>query len=136
MWRRLQSSFFACGKWFRKRELVGVAPSSPITRGMCALADHAREITAPDALGVETRLSFNEAAGRELDLLPPGGTLVVNLAATAQVDSAGLSSLMLVQRRAAEKGQRILLRAPSEELRFLLSLTLMSDLFEMEPGRK
>lgn len=107
-----------------------------MTRIMAAPDGNAREIVAPDALGLETRLSFNEAAVRELDLLAPGGTLVVNLAGTAQVDSAGLSALMLVQRRAADRGQRIRLREPSDELRFLLSLTLMTDLFDMEGGRK
>jgi hypothetical protein len=42
---------------------------------------------------------------------------------------------MLVQRQAADRGQRVVLRQPSEELRYLLALTLMTDLFEFEPER-
>jgi ABC-type transporter Mla MlaB component len=91
------------------------------------------EYPAPEALGLDTRLEFRESVTRELDALPEGGVLTVDLARTARVDSAGLSALMLIQRHAADRGQRVILRDPSEELRFLLALTLMTDLFEMEP---
>jgi ABC-type transporter Mla MlaB component len=100
---------------------------------MSAAQDTARSITAPEALGLDTRLEFRESVTRELDALPEGGVLTVDLARTARVDSAGLSALMLIQRHAADRGQRVILRDPSEELRFLLALTLMTDLFEMEP---
>jgi ABC-type transporter Mla MlaB component len=52
-----------------------------------------------------------------------------------RVESAGLSVLMLIQRQAADRSQRVVLRKPSEELRYLLALTLMTDLFEIEPGQ-
>lgn len=96
----------------------------------------ARSISAPAELGLDTRLAFREEATKALDGLPDGATLVVDLGQTARVDSAGLSALMLLQRRAAERSQRIVLKDPSEELRFLLALTLMTDLFEIEPKRK
>jgi ABC-type transporter Mla MlaB component len=51
------------------------------------------------------------------------------------VDSAGLGALMLIQRRAAEKRQTVCLRGANEELRFLLVLTKLDDLFELEAGR-
>ncbi|NOT09716.1 MAG: STAS domain-containing protein [Gemmatimonadales bacterium] len=95
----------------------------------------AQSVAAPEDLGLDTRLAFREAATRELERLPDGGTLTVDLARTAKVDSAGLSALMLVQRQAADRGQRVILRDPSDELRFLLALTLMTDLFEVEPRR-
>jgi ABC-type transporter Mla MlaB component len=57
----------------------------------------------------------------------------VDLAQTKRVDSAGLSALMLIQRHASDRSQRIVLRDPSDEMRFLLALTLMTDLFEIEP---
>jgi len=92
----------------------------------------ARSITAPSELGLETRVSFREAAIAELESLSDGGTLSVDLAGTERVDSAGLSALMLIQRRAAEHGQRILLCHPSDEFRYLLALTQLTDLFELE----
>jgi hypothetical protein len=42
---------------------------------------------------------------------------------------------MLVQRRAGERRQRVALRSASEELRFLLMLTKLEDLFELEPEK-
>lgn len=92
----------------------------------------ARSITAPCDLGLETRVSFREAAIAELEGLSEGGTLSVDLAGTERVDSAGLSALMLIQRRAAEHGQRVVLQHPSDEFRFLLALTQLTDLFELE----
>jgi len=60
--------------------------------------------------------------------------VVVDLAATGHVDSAGLGALMLVQRRAAERRQAVVLENPSDELRFLLNITKLSMLFEFEPA--
>ena len=102
---------------------------------MSATQETARSVTAPEALGLDTRLAFRELVTRELDALPDGGILTVDLAATTRVDSAGLSALMLIQRHAADRGQRVVLQSPSEELRFLLALTLMTDLFEILPAR-
>jgi ABC-type transporter Mla MlaB component len=39
---------------------------------------------------------------------------------------------MLVQRRAAERRQTVILRNANEELRFLLALTRLDDLFLLE----
>lgn len=102
---------------------------------MSATQAIARSITAPPELGLETRVAFREAATRELDGLPQGGTLVVELAGTMRVDSAGLSTLMLIQRHASERGQLVVLRDPGDEIRFLLALTRLTDLFQLEPKR-
>jgi anti-anti-sigma factor len=70
-----------------------------------------------------------------LDQLPEGaGRLVIDLSATRAVDSAGLGTLMLIQRRAAERRVAVALRGANEELRFLLVLTKLDDLFELEGG--
>jgi anti-anti-sigma factor len=112
-----------------------LALSSSQEETMSATAAPARTITAPEELGLETRLAFRELVTRELAGLPVGAVLVLDLAGTRRVDSAGLSAMMLVQRQAQDRAQRIVLRHPSEELRFLLALTLMTDLFEFEPAR-
>jgi ABC-type transporter Mla MlaB component len=100
---------------------------------MSATQVTARLIVAPEALGLDTRLEFRAAVTRELDAMPEGGVLTLDLSRTKKVDSAGLSALMLIQRHATDRMQRIVLRDPSEEMRFLLALTLMTDLFEIEP---
>jgi anti-anti-sigma factor len=90
------------------------------------------EVGAPEHLGLETRSSFRQEALGVLDRLPDGGRLIVNLDATRSVDSAGLGVLMLIQRRAAERNQSVVLRQPNDELRFLLVLTKLDDLFEVQ----
>jgi len=96
-----------------------------------AITEQSASIAAPSELGLETRASFREAAVSLLEGLSDGGTLNVDLAATKRVDSAGLSALMLIQRHAADRGQRVVLWHPSDEFRFLLALTQLTDLFEM-----
>jgi len=93
----------------------------------------ARELAAPERLGLDTRIAFRKAAVEVLDQLPEGtGELIIELRRTRQVDSAGLGVLMLIQRHAAERRQTVVLRNPSDELRFLLVLTKLADLFRLE----
>jgi anti-anti-sigma factor len=92
-------------------------------------------LAAPEALSLESRTSFRRAAVELLEQMTEGaGRLVIDLGGTAHVDSAGLGALMLIQRRAAERRQAVCLRGANEELRFLLVLTKLDDLFELETG--
>jgi anti-anti-sigma factor len=94
-----------------------------------------RGLSAPDTLGLESRVEIRKAAVRLLEGMPEGvGRLVIDLGRTRHVDSAGLGALMLIQRRAAERRQTVILRNPSEEIRFLLVLTKLYDLFQIEAG--
>ena len=94
-----------------------------------------RGLAAPDTLGLESRVEIRKAAIQLLEEMPEGtGRLVIDLGRTRQVDSAGLGALMLIQRRAAERRQSVVLRNPSEEIRFLLVLTKLYDLFQIELG--
>lgn len=94
-----------------------------------------RGIAAPDTLGLETRVEIRKAAIQLLEQMPEGtGRLVIDLGRTRHIDSAGLGALMLIQRRAAERRQAVVLRNPSEEIRFLLVLTKLYDLFQVEVG--
>lgn len=102
---------------------------------MSTTHDVARELKAPEELGLETRREFREAANALLALLPEGrGQLVLDLSGTRRVDSAGLGALMLIQRRAAERRLSVALRGASDEVRFLLVLTKLDDLFQLEDG--
>src|SRR5687768_4885230 len=98
--------------------------SSGVGGSVKATQTDARELRAPVDLGLDSRVEFRRAAVELLDAIPqPGGLLVIDLTATRTVDSAGLGVLMLVQRYAAERRHRVLLRNPNDELRFLLALT-------------
>lgn len=92
-------------------------------------------LAAPEVLSLESRITFRRAAVELLEQLAHGsGRLVLDLSGTRQVDSAGLGALMLIQRKAAERRQTVCLRGANEELRFLLVLTKLDDLFELESG--
>ncbi len=94
-----------------------------------------RGLSAPDTLGLETRVQIRKAAFQLLEEMPEAaGRLVIDLGRTRHIDSAGLGALMLIQRRAAERRQTVVLRSPSEEIRFLLVLTKLYDLFLVESG--
>jgi ABC-type transporter Mla MlaB component len=92
-----------------------------------------RTIPAPDVLGLATRHDFRAAAFALLEEMPDGvGRLVVDFSRTRRVDSAGLGALMLVQRRATDHNHVVVLRGASDEIRFLLTLTRLSDMFGFE----
>ena len=95
--------------------------------------DVERGLAAPESLGLETRVQIRKAATQLLEEMPEGtGRLIVDLTHTHEVDSAGLGALMLIQRRAAERRQIVVLRNPSEEIRFLLILTKLAELFQID----
>jgi anti-sigma B factor antagonist len=95
--------------------------------------DAERGMVAPETLGLDSRVEIRKAAVRLLEEMPEGsGRLIIDLGRTRNVDSAGLGALMLIQRRAAERRQVVVLRNLSEEIRFLLVLTKLDDLFQLE----
>ena len=95
--------------------------------------DAERGMLAPETLGLDTRVEVRKAAIRLLEEMPEGvGRLIIDLARTRHVDSAGLGALMLIQRRAAERRQLVVLRNLSDEIRFMLVLTKLDDLFQLE----
>jgi len=95
-------------------------------------------VRAPAVLDRGSRHAFRRAA---LAMVEAGGDavpeaerrIIVDLARTTKVDSAGLGALIMVRERAAEQRWTVCLRGASEELRFLLVLTRLEDRFEFEP---
>ncbi len=98
-------------------------------------------VRAPTILDRDTRVAFRTEALRLVEGTPAPDSvagngcvrLVVDLAGTVKVDSAGLGTLILLRERASELRRTVCLRGASEELRFLLVLTRMEDRFEFEP---
>jgi anti-anti-sigma regulatory factor len=100
---------------------------------MSATELNARIIAAPEVLGLDTRGGFRDAAVVLLGQRPDAtGSLIIDFVGTRRIDSAGLGALMLVQRKASERTQRVVLRNLRDEFRFLLVLTKLDDLFEIE----
>src|SRR3954463_14499511 len=95
--------------------------------------DAERNLSAPETLGLDTRVEIRKAAIKLLEEMPEGvAGLVSAFPPPRHVDSAGLGALMLIQRRAAERRQIVALRNISDEIRFLLVLTKLDDLFQLE----
>lgn len=89
-----------------------------------------RILHAPETLGLLTRDAFREAANELLDELGEGrGQLVVDLAATREIDSSGLSALVMIHRHATDRRQRLVLQHVGPEIQFLLALTKLDELF-------
>ncbi len=92
-----------------------------------------RVVVAPTVLDLDTRTEFRRQAVRVLDTMGAGaGQLVLDMTATKSVDSAGLGTLVLIRRRAAASRIPVRLRGVTEDLRFLLALTKLEDLFQLE----
>lgn len=92
-----------------------------------------KTIVAPAHLGLDSRADFRRTAVELLDAIPEAsGGLIVDLSATRLMDSAGLGALILVRQHAAARRQVVRLRGVSEEIRLLLVLTKLEDLFEIE----
>ena len=92
-----------------------------------------RILAAPPELDLDSRLEFRREAIRCVESIARGaGRLVIDMTATRSVDSAGLGVLFMIRRRAAQRRLHVVLRGVSEELRYLLILTKLEDLFEIE----
>src|SRR6266446_846547 len=66
-------------------------------------------LAAPEELGLDSRTAFRRAATELLEQLQEGaGRLIIDLAGTRQIDSAGLGALMLIQRKAGGEDPHIL----------------------------
>jgi len=96
---------------------------------------HEATVKAPAKLDADSRAAFRDEVMTALDRvagLQPA-RLIIDLAATQRVDSAGLGVLVMLQLRAAERRVPVRLVNLTEEVRFLLLMTRLEDRFEIEP---
>ena len=89
-------------------------------------------LIAPERLVASTRADFRTAALAHLDHVQPDqGTLVIDMGQTVELDASGLGILVLVQKRAKDRGLSTSLRRTPERVRNLLKLTMLDFLFEL-----
>lgn len=95
-----------------------------------------QSLVAPARLGLESRSEFRKAASALIDRITGGtGRFVVDCRHLRSIDSAGLNALILIQRRAANRRVRVILRDLDDDLQSLLVLTKLDDLFELQDGQ-
>jgi anti-anti-sigma factor len=94
--------------------------------------DPVRPLAAPSRITSDQRLEFRRAA---LELLEQGtraqvGVIEVDLAATVEMDASGVGVLVLLQKRARERGLRTRLLNAPRSIHEMLQLTRLDSLFD------
>jgi anti-sigma B factor antagonist len=89
-------------------------------------------LVAPERIIAATRVEFRRAAIEYLESLPADSqVLVIDMSRTVELDASGLGILVLIQKRAKERGLTTRLRKTPERVRNLLKLTMLDFLFEL-----
>jgi anti-anti-sigma factor len=93
----------------------------------------AERIAAPPQLIITTREAFRLSAIDAISRASrrSAASLVVDFSNTECIDASGLGVLVLVRRRAQDRGLAVRLECPPMSLRQLLSVTKLDALFEM-----
>ena len=100
---------------------------------MQAVADnHNSDLIAPERITASTRGDFRAAALIHLESLARDAcAITIDLRNTVELDASGLGILVLIQKRAKERGLSTRLRRTPERVRNLLQLTMLDFLFEL-----
>lgn len=90
-------------------------------------------LTAPSRLVAETRAEFRNAAVSMIESTArEAKTIILDLAATREMDATGLGTLVAIQSRAKQFGMTVKLVNVAEEVLSLLALTELLHLFVVE----
>lgn len=90
-------------------------------------------ISAPQRLIADCRVAFRAAALDAVEkAAKTGSPVIVDLARTTEIDSSGLGLLVLIEKRAREKGLATVLRRSGKEVRTMLAVTKLEMLFRIE----
>ncbi|MBV6522380.1 MAG: hypothetical protein MNPFHGCM_02528 [Gemmatimonadaceae bacterium] len=89
-------------------------------------------VAAPESLNAESRAPFRCAALECLERVSQLGrsALTIDMSATQVVDACGLGILVLVTKRARERGIVTRLLCAHEDVRSLLTITHLEPLFQ------
>ena len=93
---------------------------------------HTSVLVAPERIIAATRTEFRGVAIEFLgSLTTDSQALVIDMSRTVELDASGLGILVLIQKRAKERGLATRLRQTPERVRNLLKLTMLDFLFEL-----
>jgi len=89
-------------------------------------------IVAPERIITSTRTDFRAAVLSYMEQMDAdAGAITIDLSNTVELDASGLGILVLIQKRAKERGLSTRLRRTPERVRNLLKLTMLDFLFEL-----
>lgn len=90
-------------------------------------------ISSPARLIADCRVAFRSAALDAVERAAKSGSpVIVDLSATLEIDSSGLGLLVLIEKRAREKGLTTVLRKPGKAVRTMLAVTKLEMLFTIQ----
>jgi anti-anti-sigma factor len=90
-------------------------------------------LTAPNRLVAETRAEFRNMAVSTIESnVRETKVIILDLAATQEMDATGLGTLVAIQNRAMQFGMTVKLANVREEVLTLLALTELLHLFVVE----
>ena len=93
---------------------------------------HDATIIAPERIIAATRSEFRAAVLAYIEQLDANaGAITIDLSKTVELDASGLGVLVLIQKRAKERGLSTRLLQTPERVRNLLKLTMLDFLFEL-----
>ena len=94
--------------------------------------NQASVLFSPERIIAATRSEFRAVAIEFLEALPTDSQLlVIDMSRTVELDASGLGILVLIQKRAKDRGLSTHLRHTPERVRNLLKLTMLDFLFEL-----
>jgi len=91
-------------------------------------------IPAPTRLAADTRVSFRESALECLERAGQmgAGAVTIDLSCTDELDASGLGLLVMLNKRARERGVTTILARVPAHVRMLLAATKLESLFRFE----
>ena len=93
---------------------------------------HDATISAPERIIAATRSEFRAAVLAHIEQVDANvGAITIDLSKTVELDASGLGILVLIQKRAKERGLSTRLLQTPERVRNLLKLTMLDFLFEL-----
>jgi anti-anti-sigma factor len=115
-----------------------VAPDQDPTLSSNQLADAAVDasyvVEVPPTLTVVEAVEFEQKVKQCCQLQPPLTTIFIDLSQTNFIDSSGLGALVICYRTCQQRGISMVLRGVQEQVRMVLALTDLDQLFTFEPG--
>ncbi|MGF1569686.1 MAG: anti-sigma factor antagonist [Nodosilinea sp.] len=90
-------------------------------------------VKVPATLTVVEAVEFERTVKQHCQTQPPLETIIIDLSQTNFIDSSGLGALVICYRTCQQQGTTMVLRGVQEQVRMVLALTDLEQLFTFEP---